>query len=396
MKKSNPSFPSIALLIAVILLSAFSHPVNSYAYNQCNYVYEALLDTDNNVNTGGDVGVVQGTESPHFIHGIDYRVQVDLDICQETDQLGPTRVLRWNGSAFVEQPNSPYADTYNIGRMQGDLYDGVNHSDVIEFKALKSDIGNPQGSMKIVYHATSKTNPDSDYTDPFYDPPLPASIPTLSQWGMIIFSLLLSAIALIVLRKRNSASAKLLCSLFIVLSITGIVSANFVCPDKICLDGLIEDWTEIAATPAVTDTVWDSSANDAGEDIFHGYITSDNDYEYFRIDIVGGCTWTNIPSSTTFGEEVPIVIEGIVEGSGSIVYSTEEIGQLPPDLNATPGPNTLRISGRTTSTAGDGPDDYIDYPFTLVATDPAHPLHPLCEYPITLRVDNTIGGGGGD
>ena len=105
---------------------------------------------------------------------------------------------------------------------------------------------------------------------------------------MIILSLFLSVIALVVLRKRNSASIKLLCSLLIVLSITGIVSANFVCSDKICLDGLIEDWNEIAATPSVTDTIGDSSANDAGEDIYHGYITRDNDYVYFRIDIVGG------------------------------------------------------------------------------------------------------------
>jgi hypothetical protein len=309
MTKFKPSFPSIALLIAVMFLIAFSHPANSYAYNQCNYTYEALLDTDNNVNTGGDVGVVQGTESPHLIHGIDYRVQVVLNICQPSSQLGPTHILKWNGSQFIEQPNSPYPDTYNIGRIQGDLYDGVNHSDVIEFKALKSDIGNPQGSMKIIYHASISGSPANDYTDPFYDPPLPTAIPTLSQWGMIILSLFLSVIALIVLRKRNSASIKLLCSLLIVLSITGIVSANFVCSDKICLDGLIEDWNEIAATPSVTDTVGDSSANDAGEDIYHGYIARDNDYVYFRIDIVGG----DIPGS--------LIIK--VEGHPDVTVSCE-------------------------------------------------------------------------
>jgi hypothetical protein len=286
MTKAKHSFSSITLLIMGTCLIVFSYATNSYAYEQCNYTYEALLDTDNNSNTGGDVGVVQGTESPHFIHGIDYRVQVELNICQQSNQLGPTHVLKWNGSAFVEQPNSPYAGNYNIGRMQGDLYDGVHHSDVIEFKALKSDIGNPQGSMKVIYHASAQA--DNDYTDPFYDPPLSTSVPTLSQWGMIILSLLFAGIALLAIKKRNSATVRLLCSMLIVLGITGIVSANLVCPDKICLDGLIEDWNEIAATPSVTDTVGDSSANDAGEDIYHGYITSDNNYKYFRIDIVGG------------------------------------------------------------------------------------------------------------
>ena len=288
MKIFSLSSSSIALLIAVILLSVFSHPVNSYAYNQCNYIYEALLDTDNNVNTGGDVSVVQGTESPHFIHGIDYRVQVVLNICQPSNQLGPTHVLRWNGSAFVEQANSPYADTYNIGRMQGDLYDGVHNSDVIEFKALKSDIGNPQGLMKIIYHASMSGSPANDYTAAFFYPQSTVGVPSLSQWGMIILSLLLAGIALLIIWKRDSATVRLLSSLLIVFSVAGIVSANLVCPDTICLDGLIEDWTEIAATPAVNDTVGDSSADDAGEDIYHGYITSDNDYEYFRIDVVGG------------------------------------------------------------------------------------------------------------
>jgi hypothetical protein len=236
------------------------------------------------------VGVVQGTESPHFIHGIDYRVQVLLDICKGSNQLGPTHILKWNGAAFVEQPDSPYSDTYDIGRMQGDLYDGVHHSDVIEFKALKSDIGNPQGSMKIVYHAISNAAADNDYTAPFYYPPLPASlsVPTFSKWGMILLSLLLAVAALLIIRKRNSTTVKFVYILLIVLSMTGIVYANFNYPEIICLDGSIEDWTAISATPSVTDPIGDSSANDAGEDIYHGYITSDNDYEFFRIDIVGG------------------------------------------------------------------------------------------------------------
>ncbi len=285
MKRINPSFPFITLIVSVMLLISFSFVTNSYAYKQCFYTYEALLDTDNNTSTGGDVGVVQGTEDPHNIPGIDYRVQVDLDICQASNQLGPTRIMQWNGSDFVVHSTNP--DRYNIGEMQGDLFDGVHHSDLIEFKSPKSDIGNPQGSMKIVYHAMSNVEEDNDYTGPFYDPPLPANVPTMSQWGMIILSLLLGIAALLVMRKRNSATMKFLFSLLIVLSVAGIVSANYTCPQIICLDGLVEDWNELSATPAITDPVGDSSAIDDGEDIFHGYITRDNDYIYFRIDIVG-------------------------------------------------------------------------------------------------------------
>jgi hypothetical protein len=105
---------------------------------------------------------------------------------------------------------------------------------------------------------------------------------------VIVLSLLLAGIALLVMRKRNSATVRLISSLLIVFSITGIVSANLVCPDTICLDGLIEDWDEIAPTPSVPDPVGDSSANDDGEDILKGYITSDDAHYFFRIDVAGG------------------------------------------------------------------------------------------------------------
>ena len=53
----------------------------------------------------------------------------------------------------------------------------------------------------------------------------------------------------------------------------------------ICLDGDVSDWDTLGINPSIIDAQGDSSANDSFEDIFAGYITSDNDYFYFRMDV---------------------------------------------------------------------------------------------------------------
>jgi hypothetical protein len=234
------------------------------------YIYSALIDS---VPGGGDVEVVQKGESPHSIHGIDYIVRIDFD--GQTGQFLQTHIDQYQGgSGFVTIQSEP--STHSIG-----YGNGYHNASVVEFRGLKSMLGNPE-NMKIIYHASREYL--NDYTDPFQFPSH-SSVPSLTQWGMIILSLLLAGIALLVLWKRDSATVRLISILLIVLSLTGIVSANFLCPDKICLDGLIEDWAEIAASRSVTDPAGDSSANDSFEDIFAGYITSDDTYFYFRMDV---------------------------------------------------------------------------------------------------------------
>ena len=234
-----------------------------------NYIYEALIDS---VPGGGGVTIVQGNEASHVVQGIDYKVAITFD--GSTGMLGPTNIYKWNGSSFDMTPDGLY---HNIG--YGNGYDG---SSVVEFKALKSALGNPQ-NMTIIYHA-SRALAYNDYTGPFQYPPGGIGIPTLSQWGMIILSMLLAVSALLILRKRKTKTAKLLCSLLIILILSGVAWAVF-CTDIICLNGNVDDWEALGTTPSIIDTKDDSSANDRFEDIFAGYITSDNNYFYFRMDV---------------------------------------------------------------------------------------------------------------
>ncbi|HAX94138.1 MAG TPA: hypothetical protein DCY25_09395 [Bacteroidales bacterium] len=234
------------------------------------YIYEALIDS---IPGGGEVVVVQGNEAPHAVQGIDYIVAISFD--GSTGTLGPTNTYQYQGAGpgFVNINSD--STTHTIG--YGNGYDGAS---VVEFRVLKSFLENP-ASMQILYHASRALV--NDYTSPFQYPASVAAIPSLSQRGMIVLSVLLALLGLLILRQRKTATAKVLGSLIIVLVLSGVVWA-FVCTDIICLDGAVDDWNAAGINPSVVDTKNDSSAGDSFEDIFAGYITSDDNYYYFRMD----------------------------------------------------------------------------------------------------------------
>jgi hypothetical protein len=244
----------------------------------CSYFYEALIDVDNNSSTGGPVTVVQGSETPHDIQGIDYKVRAVLN--SSTQKIVAISIWKWNGSSFDV---TPATYDYKLGIADGYQYN-LDKADVVEFRASRLALGNPQGTMKIVYHASRVFTPMSDYTKPFYYP-WSAAIPTLSDWGMIALSVLFGLSAIWMIRKRKSAIGFLVV-LGIVLSMTGRAWAPPP-PPLITLDGQVTDWQSAGVSPSVIDPYGDSSVGDEWEDIVAGYITSDMNNIYFRIDFVG-------------------------------------------------------------------------------------------------------------
>jgi hypothetical protein len=251
-------------------LHGYYYGIPSCTISACqpgNYTYEALIDSRPG---GGDVEVVQKGELPHSVPGIDYKVVIEFNGSKGILALGPTHILEYQGSGPGFININTDSSTHNIG-----YGNGYNGSSVVEFRALKSLLGNPD-SMRIIYHASRLTF-FNDYTDPF-PYPIGAAIPSLSQWGMIVLSLLLLISAVFILRKRKTGVAKLLSSLLIVISLAGFAWAL-----TITLDGQVNDWGTLK--PAILDTQGDSSADDDFEDIFAGYITSDDTYFYFRMDV---------------------------------------------------------------------------------------------------------------
>ncbi len=230
------------------------------------YMYEALIDADNNPATGGTVHVAQLLQSQD-VQGIDYIVRILFD--NENGILGPTQIFGYQQGSGFSLLNTDYS-TYGIG--YGNGYQG---SAAAEFRALRSLLNNPSGTMKIIYHA-SVMGKASDYTSPILFQGGTRPIPTLSEWGMIIVGLLFAASAAWIIRKRNANLGKALIILTAVIAMTGLAWAA-----TIVLDGQVNDWNGI---PAHLDDKNDSSNSDPIEDIWAGYVTSDSQYVYFRMD----------------------------------------------------------------------------------------------------------------
>jgi hypothetical protein len=270
----------IILSVGIFFLSAFSITTKAWANNvACPYYYEALIDVDSNANTGGSVTVVQKSEPPHDIQGIDYKVRTLLDA--ETFKIYEIQIWKWDGSSFII---TPATYNYDLGIENGYQYN-LEKANVVEFVASRAALGNPQGSMKIIYHTSRGGSIFNDYTNPFYYPQL-TNIPTFSKWGIMVLSVLFGLSALWIIRK-NKAAIGFLVILGFILSITGHAWAPPP-PQLITLDGQVDDWEAEGVSPSLIDPYGDSSNNDEWEDIVAGYITSDMNNIYFRIDFVGG------------------------------------------------------------------------------------------------------------
>lgn len=251
------------IIKSAIILSVLVMVPVSPAWGQIYYNHEALIDVDNNPATGGPVPVVQGVEPPHDELGIDYRVRARVDIVSQ--QVMGIYVTGWTGAHFM--PVSSDLAVFPVG-----INVGLGGTDMVEFYAPRQDLGNPMGTVKVVYHSSIMAV--NDYSEAFFYSL--AEIPALSGWGVSALAAILGAAALLMLLKRRSA---LTSALLITLMVVGVAWAV-----TIAMDGQAGDWGGVPV--AVTDVAGDSSIGDPNEDIRYGYITSDRNNIYFRVDIV--------------------------------------------------------------------------------------------------------------
>jgi hypothetical protein len=216
------------------------------------YFYEALLDTDNNDNTGGNVDM-------DGMKGFEYRVTAYLNSDAKIFEI---RLWKWD-----EKCGWIFVKTIDVSTYSPQTNAGVDDSDVVEFYVQKLDVGNPL-SMRIVYHATRRA-PGSDFTDQFFYPAM--QIPTMTQWGVMALILLFGIGSLFILRRHKRLSGFLIV-LISLLTVAGITWAPIlITPPGI--DGAVGDWNGIA--PAVTDNTNDSTLTDPSEEIWAGFIRSE-------------------------------------------------------------------------------------------------------------------------
>jgi hypothetical protein len=327
-------------ILAVGFCLQFFCALNGYS---TTYTYRALIDVDNNVSTGGQVTIVQKGELPHQEQGIDYIVRVSFE--DTTGMLYNIVIDRYNSSLSTFETIHADGSFYQKGRG-----DGFGGSDVVEFMASRSLLGNPTGVMRVIYHASISSG--NDYTAAFlYNAGQgPQLVPTLNTWGMLSFLFLLGGAGIYVLRKKYSL--RVLSFILMVMLGVGIAWAA-----TIVIDGQVTDWAGIA--PLVTDSMGDSSNDDRNEDIRAGYMTSDSVNFYFRMDVFGGRTVTVV-----FNVTVP----ASTDGTGRSVFITGFLSRLATGLPEWhPGWTTLtRVDATHWTITLTGPENILlEYKYTL-------------------------------
>ena len=273
------------LLVSVILAGVFGTPAAAVPTDasSAQYIYEALLDTDNNPNTGGPVKVVQGTETPHDEVGIDYIVRVGAGAVVPPLTTGDVAPIISGPEVFNRDVLKWHAttQTFDLVDCNHTMYPlgvGSNGEGLVEFGAPLQLIGNPSGTIRGVFHAQQQGVLDNDYTAPFFVF-FPVQAPAQSHRGLAVLGLLLLLTAVYLLRKRRRATivGALMASILTVAALAWAAG--------IILDGNFADWTGIV--PVVTDPSGDSSIHDPAEDILAGYAVVQQGNIFFRMDLAG-------------------------------------------------------------------------------------------------------------
>jgi len=248
------------------------------------YFYEVLMNTGPG---GGSVDVQQQGESA-TINNVNYIVRAwTSHLWGETNtvMLDRTETWEWNGTDFtlIHTDNTSYEITGTQGQ---------GGTKALEFCADIANIANYSGTFTGVFHASRQTDL-SDYSSVFTYGPL--SIPTFNQWGLIILSLILISGSLWALRRARYQKSLYFIVLIFLFAVTTWAAT-------IIIDGDMSDWNSIDAI--VTDQEGDPSlprngftgtnrtvefaiGPDLNEDIRYGYVTSDADKIYFRVDYTG-------------------------------------------------------------------------------------------------------------
>ncbi len=243
------------------------------------FYYEALL------NTGPGGGEVQVEDENGIIPilNINYKV-----VAYTTHYIFPEGLVtvdsiqtyEWQTNDFVlidtyTQPQLPYPIDGN---------QGASGTKAVEFFTPISNILNFTGSFEGVFHASTFVAAN-DYSPSFLYPQDPLSIPTLTQWGMIILCMVLLGISMWTLRRNQYRKA-----IYSVLFVCLIISATVAWAATIIINGDMSDWSGISNI-IPDETYDDQSSKDPftgpNEDIRFGYVTSDDDNIYFRIDYTG-------------------------------------------------------------------------------------------------------------
>ncbi len=148
---------------------------------------------------------------------------------------------------------------------------------MVEFGAPLASIGDPQGSIRGLFHASKVAIGANDYTGTFFLQ-LPVQAPALSFPPLVGLGALLMVSAIVLILRRKGTAVRSLVVAYLTAAAVAWAAA-------IVLDGDFADWSGIS--PAVSDPQGDSSIGDPAEDILAGYAVIQGSNIFFRMDLDG-------------------------------------------------------------------------------------------------------------
>lgn len=258
------------------------------------YNHQVLLNTDNNTATGCAVPVSESGYSG-TVNGVEHIVEMRVD-----DATAPARVIQVDRyscpGGTMGAPIQVDAGDWNAG-----TDNGTGGADVVEGYVTRAGLGNPS-QMKVTFYSTSAQAPGSDVMAVPAALSLSAlanAVPSLSQWGVLLLSLLVAFAAFRLLRRRVPTFMAL--AMAVVIGVAGHPAAEAAVA-TILMDGNVSDWTGIG--PVATDPTGDTSNASPPEDIVAGFVAWDAQKVYFRVDLQNAsivCPPGMVPDQFNFG-----------------------------------------------------------------------------------------------
>jgi hypothetical protein len=300
---------------------------------------QVLLDLDNNPSTGCTVTTSAGT-----FNGAEQVLTTTVDTTANLVTAVSRQVCTGGVLVAPIAVNSPYNPPWPIGPGNG-----TGGSTLIESYVPLSAIPASGISIRAGFVTIDQIGQQDAILNGILVFPAgePSSIPTLSEWGLILLAALLAATALLVLRRGVTGT------LVIILVALGIAS---VAVAAITLTGNPADWAGIS--PLATKA---PGANPTRAEIYATYAVGNGVSLFFRIDV------KLCPVITVSPNTLP-------DGSTSSAYPTTTFTQVGGVLPITWSESGALPSGMSFTGAGvlsGSPTQSGTFPITFTATDAA-------------------------
>ncbi len=352
------------------------------------------VDRDNDPTTGCDFTLVDGTT----VSGVEIIVVATVNglpgnlppncppSLADDPRVASIRLLRCDGSVFVD--NGARDACWPVG-----LNNGVIASDVVEASLPLGLLGVTE-EVRLVIDSQSTLGGEDTLTEAVTGGPIvftfPVPIPTMTQWGLILFILLLTVLALWWMRRTRRLGRGGLVGLVLLVSLAAIAQFG-----AFMNDGDVSDWAGV--DPLATDPVGDAMGDET-PDLTAFFAGQGPEDLFFRLDVVNleGSPPTADPQTVATDEDTPLTINltGSDPDGDALTFSVASgpaNGSLGPIMSTGPTSATVDYTPNADFNGPDSFDFLVDDSFGGIATATVSiTVNPINDDPVANAQTTTV------